>query len=749
MTLNDSNDPFFPDGLPAFAWRAPGVPAVAVESRQAKPLAIATQVPDSWALLKALRRHWWLAIGLGTLFAALTGTIAWRLVPSRKYTASALIEVKTQRPILLTETHHEKPDYKVFQSTQLALVRSRLVLAAALKRPEVATLKSVRAQADPVDWLEEQIVAEFLTGSELLRLSMSGNHSGDTAIVVNAVAEAYLDEILSKDHHEQLAAAAKLKSLQDEYNEKLTRHRASLRKLAESVGSDDKQTLALKQQFALQQLAQEKAEHQKVQLELKRSSAELSILRADEGPIVHQPLDDSSVEEALSRDPMMEKHKLMANELAIKLERTRRLVRSDTDPSVRDLRIKQESVRRALFARRAELWPKVEKQIRQEQGDGPSDRLGELSTRIKVLSEYDKVLRQEIDRLEVDAQSFNRQTIDLQWMKDEITQWEEIARHLGERMGALNVELKAPQRGRVIERADNPRIESPRKRLAAIGLAMLGVFSLTVLGVSWREFRIRRVDTPGEVVDSLGLRLVGTLPTFIEPGRIVVSNENGNASGTDSFRFQNLLIESIDAARTVLLRECRDEDLRVILITSASKGEGKSSLSSHLAISLARTGRRTLLADFDLRSPSAYRLFDVPSCPGVCELLRDEISIEESVHAVMADLDVVPAGHCDARSIRALAQDGLPVLIARLKARYDFVVIDSAPLLPVADSLLLGQHVDAVLLSVFRAVSRMPAVHAGYQRLATLGVRVLGVVVTGVAAGHHEEVYHSSVAQGR
>jgi polysaccharide biosynthesis transport protein len=180
------------------------------------------------------------------------------------------------------------------------------------------------------------------------------------------------------------------------------------------------------------------------------------------------------------------------------------------------------------------------------------------------------------------------------------------------------------------------------------------------------------------------------------------------------------------------------------MITSASKGEGKSSLSSHLAISLARTGRRTLLADFDLRSPSAHRLFEIARGPGVCELLRGEVDVDEVVVPVMADLDVIPAGSRDALAVRTLAQDGLSDLIARMKARYDFVVIDSAPLLPVADSLLLSQHVDAVVLSVYREVSRMPTVFAGHERLAGLGVRVLGVVVTGVPAAHYGEAYQEN-----
>ena len=98
----------------------------------------------------------------------------------------------------------------------------------------------------------------------------------------------------------------------------------------------------------------------------------------------------------------------------------------------------------------------------------------------------------------------------------------------------------------------------------------------------------------------------------------------------------------------------------------------------------------------------------------------------------MTDLDILPAGRSDSIAIRALGQDALPKLLESLSAHYDIVIIDTAPVLPVADSLLISGHVDAVILSVYRDVSKMPAVLACKERLVSLGVNLLGVVVTGI-----------------
>jgi polysaccharide biosynthesis transport protein len=148
-----------------------------------------------------------------------------------------------------------------------------------------------------------------------------------------------------------------------------------------------------------------------------------------------------------------------------------------------------------------------------------------------------------------------------------------------------------------------------------------------------------------------------------------------------------------------------------------------------------------LLADFDLRSPSAHKLFDLAPGPGVAELLRGEADLDDVAVPVMADLDVIPGGNGDAQAVRALGQSAFPQLMSRIKSYYDYIVIDTAPLLPVADSLLIGQQVDAAVISVYRDVSRIPSVHAGYARLEAMGVRVLGVVLTGIPAERYGDEY--------
>jgi Mrp family chromosome partitioning ATPase len=100
----------------------------------------------------------------------------------------------------------------------------------------------------------------------------------------------------------------------------------------------------------------------------------------------------------------------------------------------------------------------------------------------------------------------------------------------------------------------------------------------------------------------------------------------------------------------------------------------------------------------------------------------------------------------DALALQAIARNGLRTIFETLEAHYDFVIVDTPPILPVADSLLIGQNVDGVVFSVMRDVSRLPQVYAAYERLAGLGAKMLGVVVSGVSSDSYRSHYYT-VAQ--
>jgi polysaccharide biosynthesis transport protein len=205
--------------------------------------------------------------------------------------------------------------------------------------------------------------------------------------------------------------------------------------------------------------------------------------------------------------------------------------------------------------------------------------------------------------------------------------------------------------------------------------------------------------------------------------------------GSPSKRYQMWhvrLTESVDGIAARVLRKAETEQCRVIMVSSAAGGEGKTTLATQLALSLARAGRRTVLVDFDLRRPAFDEVFGLPLEPGVCEALRQQDAASPFVHEIATNnLAVVTAGRWDRNALAALSNGAAALMFKKLREDYDFVVVDSSPILPVADARFVSQHVDSVVLSVFRDISEAPKIVAACEILAAFGVHTVEAVVTG------------------
>lgn len=416
--------------------------------------------------------------------------------------------------------------------------------------------------------------------------------------------------------------------------------------------------------------------------------------------------------------------------LASESDYTRRIARkSGLNPGLKTLHDEVELRTKELERLRKAIRPEVIKQLQNPQEDGQIGiGSGSPEQQLAVLTELETNLQDELKNASKTDQELTDNTLDVQDNKDELKQLEEAANKIAAEVEKLDVELNAPKRIDIYEDAIPPTTRNVKKWYMTLGMLGIGSFLGTLFVIAFLEMRTRKIDSADDVVQDLGLTIVGSLPMLPARARrngVMVKQEK------DHFWYA-LLLESIDATRTMLLHAARSGSHRVIMIASALPGEGKTSLASHLATSLARSGQKTLLIDADLRCPSIHRLFELAPDPGLSELLRGEVLLEDAIVATaVEELQVMTAGQCDPRTLRIVVQGGLGGLFARLKEQYDFVIVDSSPILPVADSQIIAQQVDAVLFSVLADVSRKGKVQAAYQRIASLGVKVLGAVVTG------------------
>jgi capsular exopolysaccharide synthesis family protein len=689
-------------------------------------------VPNVKALVTALRRRWALAVSLGLVLAALAATAVWFVVPARKYTARTLLHVPPERPWLLKGDRDGGPDPLSHQRTQVALAKSRLVLQSALDDPAAAGLGFAPDSEAAVAWLEDALLIDFSVAPEILRIELSGEDKERLVVLVRAVQKAYLEEIVDSRGKQQRERLHYLKKLRETYDARLRANREAEQRIEQKAGNRDAAARALMLGFLQQQLGSSERELLQAQAELRKARAELTGQRAKAQKLPDLVADDLDVELLIDNEPHVQRLMAEVHDTRQQIERTLAVAqRGEREPKVIQLREQLQTLESTLKGWRKNLHPEAERQARAKSLRDVRASTALLQERITAIESNEKVLASEVGRLRQRLQDVTVHGAKLDVFREDLSHLEAIAKKLVAEEQALKVEMEVPPRVKVLEQPFASQSKSKSRRALLTGMAGAAAFCVVLFGVGWWEHRARRIGGVEEVVEGLGIDLIGTLPPLAARhymGAAVLPREQ--------------VIDCADSTRTMLLSTARSHSARIVMFTSAVGREGKTSLVCQLATSLARAGLKTLILDADLKNPTVHVLFGVPSEPGFSEILRGEAETPAVIRPTpVPGLALLPAGRRDHLTLQALAQGRAAQVFAWLREQYDFIVIDSSPVLPVADALLVGQYVDGVVFSILHEVSRVPNVCAAYQRLTTLGVRILGAVVNGVDGGPYAPAY--------
>jgi Mrp family chromosome partitioning ATPase len=300
----------------------------------------------------------------------------------------------------------------------------------------------------------------------------------------------------------------------------------------------------------------------------------------------------------------------------------------------------------------------------------------------------------------------------------------------------------------------------------ALGLA-LGVLLGVVLGLLL-DVADSRTRTADEVSEALGISLLARIPSpprkiASKPGLVMLDDP----AAVEAEAFRKLRV-AFDFAN-VSLRG------RSIMVTSAVGQEGKSTTCANLAVAFALAGRRVALVDLDLRRPMISTYLSIGGQPGVTDVALGHATLDEALvpirvgdaapedrrnpirngSAAAAVLHVLPAGVLPPNPVELLESDVLAGVLRDIAASFDVVLIDSAPVLPVADALALANHVDAMIVVARLGVLRRPALRELSRALATSPTRSLGVAVTNAEGdatyryGYGGGYYRSAPAGGQ
>lgn len=190
--------------------------------------------------------------------------------------------------------------------------------------------------------------------------------------------------------------------------------------------------------------------------------------------------------------------------------------------------------------------------------------------------------------------------------------------------------------------------------------------------------------------------------------------------------------EAFRTLRTNLMFSSMEKPLHTLLVTSAAEGDGKSEVVANLAVAFAQAGNRTILVDSDLRRPVQNEIWDIESERGLTSMMLEDaaLSTPPLVETAVENLSLLPTGALPAIPADILSSQRMNEVIGVLKARADYVLFDSPPVLAASDAALLGSKVDGALLVVRAGNTRRDHTARAAQALERVRVRLLGSVLT-------------------
>lgn len=278
---------------------------------------------------------------------------------------------------------------------------------------------------------------------------------------------------------------------------------------------------------------------------------------------------------------------------------------------------------------------------------------------------------------------------------------------------------------RIMDQALPPRFPSKpnKKRIIALFIILGALFGVGLAFM--REFLKNTFMTPEDVEKTLSLPVLGIMP--------MLEKKDGeeNPERHSYMNAASLFIEPLNSIRVSITYANIDDPPKIIMLTSSVPDEGKTTLSSNLALTYSRIGR-TLLIDGDFRKQQhTKKVLERRKAKGIAELAAGKINFNEAIFkdAEVDNLYYMGRGTGVPNPLELLSSKRVAALMASLRESFDYIIIDSAPLLPVSDSLVLGNLVDEVIMVIKADDTSHAMAKESLKRLAAAQIRPLGVVL--------------------
>jgi len=364
-----------------------------------------------------------------------------------------------------------------------------------------------------------------------------------------------------------------------------------------------------------------------------------------------------------------------------------------------------------------------------------SNVVSSMHTEYNAAVAQEQSLTKALDEQKREALSMNRKAIDYGVLARDAESSRQVYNSLMQRAKETGVsgELRSSNI-RIIDRAEQPRLPVTPNRTLDILLGVIGGLILCAAFAFFYEYLDNRLKDPDEIQACLGLAPLGMLPALRQrttSGPLLLNN-GVPSNFSEMFR----------TIRTNILFSSPEGAPRTLAVTSTGPGEGKTLVSSNLAVACALAGQRVLLIDADMRRSQMHDLFDVELTPGLSNIIVGDAKASAALHkTAVSGLWVMPSGRTPPNPVELLASARFREVLASLSQHFDTIVIDTPPAMVVADPLVVATIASGVVFVVGAEMTSRHTARAVIDQLERGNARILGAVLNRVEFGKNRYYY--------
>jgi len=667
-----------------------------------------TGLIDFWQILRVLQRWWWLIALIVTLITAATAVSLFRATPM--YKASTLLEVKQEERnvVNVSEVESVVVDQE-FLTTQIELLQSESLLESTveslnlLRDPYLAAIDNPEWQALPRDERVRSVVLNLGGGlnvspvgrSLLIRVSIEHDNPSQAAKIANELTKNYIDNGLARKLNATSFASNFLE-------ERLETVRASLE-------DAERELVAYASENDIILVNGEDAQDSTGSLDmtaLKTLNTELtaaSVARVEAETAYNQSLQSSFTNDLLENDALS---RLKSARIDLNSEYLEKLsIYKPSFPQMLELKSRINLYDEEIDAKTSQIVSSARESLR-EVYERAQAKEKDLMGRVAVLKNSVSDVREK----SIDYNILKRQ------VETERTQYEALLQRLKEVSVSDDLGSDLVQ---VVDKAQTPRFPFKPNKLRGILLALILSGALG-FGIAYAiELIDDHIKGPDDVKNKLNQIIMGVIPISKNPDELL----------SELVDPQTSVSEAYSSLRTNLQFSGPDGGPRIIQITSTRSAEGKSVSSLGTALRFAGLGQKVLLVDADMRRPTFMQSGNASI--GLSGILTSRADFTAEIQRTRFEgLDLLPSGVIVPNPSEILASERFDQFLEFARENYGYVIIDSPPVLGLADAPILGAKVDATLLVIEAKSLRTPNIKASIERLRNSGTKILGVVLS-------------------